>query len=124
MYMYIIFCKINDFSVCNIKFIEVVGKCYLAYSENLNQTVDEWAAEGPNRFYFNEAYNAQEKTFNEPPYHAISIGKSGKSKGNLKFKGKKTEESEKRAFVSRPIEYNKISKKLRTLDVFAGCGGM
>ncbi|XP_033204996.2 DNA methyltransferase 1a isoform X1 [Bombus vancouverensis nearcticus] len=110
--------------VCNIKFIEVVGKCYLAYSENLNQTVDEWTAEGPNRFYFNEAYNAQEKTFNEPPYHAISIGKSRKSKGNLKLKGKKTEESEKRAFVSRPIEYNKISKKLRTLDVFAGCGGL
>ncbi|PBC27578.1 DNA (cytosine-5)-methyltransferase PliMCI [Apis cerana cerana] len=110
--------------VCNIKFIKVVGKCYLAYSENLNQSIEEWIAAGPYRFYFNEAYNVQEKTFDEPPYHAISIGKCGKSKGNLKFKGKKTEESEKRAIVNTPIEYKKISEKLKTLDVFAGCGGL
>ncbi|XP_076753766.1 DNA methyltransferase 1a isoform X1 [Xylocopa sonorina] len=108
--------------VCCIKFTEVVGKCYLAYSENLNQPVDVWTAAGPNRFYFNEIYNVQEKTFDEPPYHAISIGNYGKSKGNLKFKGKKTEESEKRAVVNKPVEY--ISKKLKTLDVFAGCGGL
>ncbi|KAG9430318.1 DNA methyltransferase 1a [Apis mellifera carnica] len=110
--------------VCNIKFIKVVGKCYLTYSENLNQSIEEWIAAGPYRFYFNEAYNVQEKTFDEPPYHAISIGKCGKSKGNLKFKGKKTEESEKRAIVNTPIEYKKISEKLKTLDVFAGCGGL
>ncbi|XP_017756525.1 PREDICTED: DNA (cytosine-5)-methyltransferase PliMCI-like [Eufriesea mexicana] len=110
--------------VCNIKFPEVVGKCYLIYSENLNQSVDEWIAAGPNRFYFNETYNAQEKTFDEPSYHTTSIGRCGKSKGNLKFKGKKTEESEKRAFVNRPVDYNTISKKLKTLDVFAGCGGL
>lgn len=122
---YIIFWYIyNNFVVCNIKFIKVVGKCYLAYSENLNQSIEEWIAAGPYRFYFNEAYNVQEKAFDEPPYHAISIGKCGKSKGNLKFKGKKTEESEKRAIVNTPIEYKKISEKLKTLDVFAGCGGM
>lgn len=89
--------------MCNIKFLEVVGKCYLTYSENLNQPVDEWIAAGPNRFYFNETYNAQEKTFDEPSYHTMSIGRCGKSKGNLKFKGKKTEESGKRAFVNKPV---------------------
>lgn len=113
-----------NFIVCTVKFTQVAGKCYLTYSENLNEPVDEWAAAGPSRFYFTEAYNAQEKSFDEPPYHAISIGKSGKGKGNLKLKSKKTEESEKKSFVNKPIEYKTISKTLRTLDVFAGCGGM
>ncbi|CAK9821528.1 DNA (cytosine-5)-methyltransferase PliMCI [Anthophora retusa] len=110
--------------VCSVKFTEVVGKCYLVYSENLNEPLDEWTAAGPNRFYFNEAYNVQKKTFDEPPYHAIKIGKSSKSKGNQKFKGKKTDEYEKKALVNKPVEYNRISKKLKTLDVFAGCGGL
>ncbi|XP_012137658.2 DNA methyltransferase 1a isoform X2 [Megachile rotundata] len=110
--------------VCTIKFTEVVGKCYLTYSENLNESIEEWTASGPNRFYFNEAYNVQEKSFDEPPYHAISIGKSGKSKGNLKLKGKKTEENKKKIFANQPIEYKPISRKLKTLDVFAGCGGL
>ncbi|KOC65410.1 DNA (cytosine-5)-methyltransferase 1 [Habropoda laboriosa] len=110
--------------VYNIKFTEVVGKCYLVYSENINEPLDEWTAAGPNRFYFNEAYNVQEKTFDEPPYRAVIIGKSGKSKGNQKLKGKKTDEYEKKALVNKPVEYNTISKKLKTLDVFAGCGGL
>nr|XP_034181295.1 DNA (cytosine-5)-methyltransferase 1-like isoform X2 [Osmia lignaria] len=110
--------------ICNIKFAEVVGKCYLVYSVNLNQSIDEWTASGPNRFYFNEAYNVQEKSFDEPPYHAIGIGKCGKSKGNLKLKGKKTEENKKKIFANQPIEYKTIFRKLKTLDVFAGCGGL
>ncbi|XP_031847018.1 DNA methyltransferase 1a isoform X2 [Nomia melanderi] len=110
--------------VCTVKFTEVVGKCYLTYSENLNQSIDEWSASGPNRFYFTDAYNVQEKKIDEPPYHAISIGKTSKNKGNLKPKGKKTEENQKKAFASKPIEYKTITNKLKTLDVFAGCGGL
>ena len=90
----------------------------------MNQTVDEWCAKGPTRFYFNEAYNVQKETFYKPPYHATCIGKC-KNKDNLKFKGKKTKENKKKLFeYDTPIEYNKISKRLRTLDVFAGCGGI
>ncbi|XP_076375508.1 DNA methyltransferase 1a isoform X1 [Megalopta genalis] len=110
--------------VYTIKFSDVVNKCYLAYSENLNQPIDEWSALGPNRFYFNEVYNLQEKTFDEPPYHAISIGKTSKGKGNLKLKGKKTEENQKKTIVNKPTEYNVGINKLKTLDVFAGCGGL
>ncbi|XP_076247833.1 DNA methyltransferase 1a isoform X2 [Calliopsis andreniformis] len=110
--------------VCSVKFTKIAGKCYLVYSENLNQPVDEWIAAGPNRFYFNEAYNAQKQTFDEPPYHAISIGKCSKMKDNLKLKGKKKEENEKRAIINKPTEYKIISHKLKTLDVFAGCGGL
>lgn len=107
----------------DIEFLEVIEKCYLTYSGNLKQTVEEWSAEGPNRFYFNEAYNVQKETFYEPPDHATCIGKY-ENKDNLKFKGEKTVENEKTSFANRPIEYDKISKKLRTLDVFAGCGGI
>ncbi|XP_078046849.1 DNA methyltransferase 1a isoform X2 [Augochlora pura] len=110
--------------VCTVKFSDVVDKCYLAYSENLNQPIDEWSALGPNRFYFNEVYNLQKKTFDEPPYHAISIGKTSKGKGNLKLKGKKTEENEKKTIVNKPIDYKVVINKLKTLDVFAGCGGL
>ncbi|KAK1128077.1 hypothetical protein K0M31_003562 [Melipona bicolor] len=107
----------------DIEFLEVIEKCYLTYFGNLNQTVEEWSAEGPNRFYFNEAYNAEKEMFYKPPYHATCIGKY-KNEDNLKFKDEKTVENEKILFASRPIEYNKISKRLRTLDVFAGCGGL
>ncbi|KZC13768.1 DNA (cytosine-5)-methyltransferase 1 [Dufourea novaeangliae] len=109
--------------VCTVKFTEVLDKCYLAYSENLNQSVEEWSVLGPDRFYFNEAYNVQKKEFDEPPYHAINIGKTSKGEGNLKLKGKKTEENQKKLFVNRPIKY-KVINKLKTLDVFAGCGGL
>ncbi|XP_076375509.1 DNA methyltransferase 1a isoform X2 [Megalopta genalis] len=92
--------------------------------EQLDVNMVYWSDEGPNRFYFNEVYNLQEKTFDEPPYHAISIGKTSKGKGNLKLKGKKTEENQKKTIVNKPTEYNVGINKLKTLDVFAGCGGL
>lgn len=73
------------------------------------------------RFYFTQAYNASEKTFDEPSYQASSIGKVGKGKG--KGKGKRSENSETKKFIDKPIVYNKVDKPLRTLDLFAGCGG-
>ncbi|XP_033200860.1 DNA (cytosine-5)-methyltransferase PliMCI [Bombus vancouverensis nearcticus] len=111
--------------VCDVKFSDVAGKCYLAYSENLDQSVEEWTAAGPNRFYFSQAYNALEKTFVDPPYYAMNIGKSviGKGKGKAKCKSKKVENSNKK-IVDKPIGYCKVIRKLKTLDVFAGCGGL
>lgn len=114
----------SNISVCDVKFSDVAGKCYLAYSENLDQSVEEWTAVGPNRFYFSQAYNALEKTFVDPPYYAMNIGKSGtsKGKGKAKCKSKKLENSDKK-LTDIPTEYCKVTKKLKTLDVFAGCGG-
>lgn len=109
-------------SVCNVRFSEVAGKCYLAYSDNLSESVEEWSAGGLNRFYFTEAYNAKEKTFDEPPYNIINIGKSGKGKGKGKLKAKKTEIN-KKSVVDKPVNYPTVTRKLRTLDIFAGCGG-
>ncbi|CAK9832323.1 DNA (cytosine-5)-methyltransferase PliMCI [Anthophora retusa] len=116
--------------VCDIKFSDVAGKCYLVYSENLDQSVEEWTAAGPNRFYFFQAYNASEKTFGDPPSHAMNIGKAsggkgkGKGKGKAKCKSKISESNDAKKLIDKPIDYCPIPKKLKTLDVFAGCGGL
>lgn len=113
-----------NLTVCSVKFSEVAGKCYLTYSENLSESVEEWSKGGANRFYFTEAYNAKEKTFDEPPYNIINMGKCGKGKGKGKSKTKKTEEiNENKPVVDTPTDYRTIKRKLKTLDLFAGCGG-
>ncbi|XP_024944997.1 DNA (cytosine-5)-methyltransferase PliMCI isoform X2 [Cephus cinctus] len=109
--------------VCTIKFDMVAGKCYLAYSENLNQPIDEWISQGPNRFYFTQSYNLTEKNFDEPPQQAMNIGKQGKNKGKGKIKGKRVEDTELKKLL-KPVDYPVVTKKLSTLDVFAGCGGL
>lgn len=111
--------------VCDVKFSDVAGKCYLVYSENLDQSVEEWTSAGPNRFYFSQAYNASEKTFVDPPNQAMNIGKlgKGKGKGKAKYKNKKLETNDNKKVINKPIDYCAVPKKLRTLDVFAGCGG-
>lgn len=111
------------FVVFNVKFTEVAGKCYLAYSENLNESVEEWSNGGPYRFYFTEAYNAKEKTFDEPPYNIINLGKPGKGKGKGKQKTKTVEETENKPVIDKPVDLPTITRKLRTLDIFSGCGG-
>nr|XP_034189663.1 DNA (cytosine-5)-methyltransferase PliMCI-like [Osmia lignaria] len=112
--------------VCDVKFSDVAGKCYLMYSENLDQSVEEWTSTGPNRFYFSQAYNVPEKTFVDPPNHAMNIGKlgKGKGKGKAKYKNKKLETNDNKKVINKPIDYCTVPKKLRTLDVFAGCGGL
>ncbi|XP_076172771.1 DNA (cytosine-5)-methyltransferase PliMCI [Ptiloglossa arizonensis] len=110
--------------VCDVTFSEVVGKCYLAYSENLDQSVEEWTAGGPNRFYFSQAYNSSEKIFADPPDRAMNIGKPGKGKGKAKCKNKQLENCDIKKIIEKPIDHCAVVKKLKTLDVFAGCGGL
>jgi len=50
------------------------------------------------------------------------MGKCGKGKGKSKSKTKK-EEIENKPIIDKPIDYPIIKRKLRTLDIFAGCGG-
>lgn len=110
----------------NVRFEKVVGKCYLTYSENLDQSIEEWSMSGPNRFYFTQIYNVDDKSFSEPPESAMNIGKEGKSKGKGKGKGKSKkllEEIDKKPVVNKPPDYPEVDKPLQTLDVFAGCGG-
>ncbi|KAG8181044.1 hypothetical protein JTE90_024790 [Oedothorax gibbosus] len=104
-----------------VEFSKVEGKCYVIFGENLTEAPEDWTSKGPNRFYFNESYDKATKTFEEPPTFAQKIGRIGK--GGKGMKGKKkatngvTEEVPEELFPS-------ITQKLKTLDVFAGCGGL
>uniref|UniRef100_A0A6Q2Z553 DNA (cytosine-5)-methyltransferase n=1 Tax=Esox lucius TaxID=8010 RepID=A0A6Q2Z553_ESOLU len=94
---------------------DVLGRCRVEYGEDLNETVQDYSSGGPDRFYFLEAYNAKSKSFEDPPNHARSAVKKGKGKG----KGKGDYSSLR---CSEP-QVPKVPK-LRTLDVFSGCGGL
>lgn len=62
-----------------ITFCDVAGKCYVSYQDNLGgKSIDEHMNEGPHRFFFAEAYDANEKTFFEPPAKAQMMGGIGK----------------------------------------------
>ncbi|XP_061469718.1 DNA (cytosine-5)-methyltransferase 1 isoform X2 [Rhineura floridana] len=105
-----------------VEFKDVQGRCTVVYGEDLTENIQDYSASGSDRFYFLEAYNAKTKSFEDPPYHARSSGNKGKGKGKGKgrSKGKSSgtsEQSEIEAAEMKP-------PKLRTLDVFSGCGGL
>jgi len=89
----------------------------------MSESIEEWSLGGPNRFYFTEAYNPKEKTFDEPPYDIINTNISGKGKGKGKSITKKVKKAEKKQAIETPVDYPTIPRKLRMLDMFAGCGG-
>nr|XP_031545452.1 DNA (cytosine-5)-methyltransferase 1 isoform X2 [Vicugna pacos] len=101
-----------------VDFKAVQGRCTVEYGEDLPECLQDFSAGGPDRFYFLEAYNAKSKSFEDPPNHARSPGNKGKGKGKGKSKAKSqmSEPSEPEAEIKLP--------KLRTLDVFSGCGGL
>uniref|UniRef100_A0A8C0LKP9 DNA (cytosine-5)-methyltransferase 1 n=1 Tax=Canis lupus dingo TaxID=286419 RepID=A0A8C0LKP9_CANLU len=101
-----------------VDFKAVQGRCTVEYGEDLPGCLQDFSAGGPDRFYFLEAYNAKNKSFEDPPNHARSPGNKGKGKGKGKGKAKSQtcEPSEPETEIKLP--------KLRTLDVFSGCGGL
>ncbi|XP_023572897.1 DNA (cytosine-5)-methyltransferase 1 isoform X2 [Octodon degus] len=100
-----------------VEFRAVQGRCTVEYGEDL-ESLQDFSMGGPDRFYFLEAYNSKSKTFEDPPNHARSPGNKGKGKGKGKGKTKSQvlEPSEPELAIKLP--------KLRTLDVFSGCGGL
>uniref|UniRef100_F7GG75 DNA (cytosine-5)-methyltransferase n=1 Tax=Monodelphis domestica TaxID=13616 RepID=F7GG75_MONDO len=104
-----------------VDFKAVQGRCVIEYGEDLTECIQDYSAGGSDRFYFLEAYNAKTKSFEDPPNHARSPGNKGKGKG--KGKGK----SRGKSIAVEPSEHETIEvkpPKLRTLDVFSGCGGL
>ena len=59
-----------------IFFSDVEGKCHVRYLEDL--TPSSWALEGPNRFYFREAYDVKTETFMEPKSYLSTMKKPDK----------------------------------------------
>ncbi|ROL51170.1 DNA (cytosine-5)-methyltransferase 1 [Anabarilius grahami] len=80
----------------NVNMAEVLGRCRVEYAEDLVENVQDYSSRGPDRFYFREAYNAR-------------------SKGKGKSASQESPDQE-------PQE--PTVPKLRTLDVFSGCGGL
>ncbi|KAK3733077.1 hypothetical protein QZH41_008420, partial [Actinostola sp. cb2023] len=104
----------------------VRGKCSVVYGED--EPIKQESSKGNDRFYFFEAYNSKTKEFQELPLEAREqlMSKKGKGKGEGKGKGKG---KGKMATTSESVEDTKQeeakpTRKLKSLDVFAGCGGL
>ncbi|XP_011402705.2 PREDICTED: DNA (cytosine-5)-methyltransferase 1-like isoform X1 [Amphimedon queenslandica] len=109
----------------------VCGKCFVKFKEDITEDIDSYFSNKPNHFYFVEAYCADTKEFEDPPVHAMNKGKGkGVSKGKGKGKGPAKGSKESIATTSTDddkkdeITPDSSFKKLRMLDVFAGCGGL
>lgn len=112
-----------------VPFKAVQGRCFVKFADlkSEEKQLRLWAEEGADRWYFREMYNAEDKSMDEPPLSAQRFGQKG-AKGKGKGKGKssaKTEEdtNDKQSNLDIP-SFPPVTKKLRCLDVFAGCGGL
>uniref|UniRef100_A0A4W3HR48 DNA (cytosine-5)-methyltransferase 1 n=1 Tax=Callorhinchus milii TaxID=7868 RepID=A0A4W3HR48_CALMI len=102
-----------------VDFKDVQGRCRVEYGEDLTtENIHEYSAGGTDRFYFLEAYNAKTKSYEDPPNRARSSANKGKGKG--KGKSKATAEPEQTEQENAESKF----QKLRSLDVFSGCGGL
>uniref|UniRef100_T1J9Z9 DNA (cytosine-5)-methyltransferase n=1 Tax=Strigamia maritima TaxID=126957 RepID=T1J9Z9_STRMM len=94
----------------------VQGKCHVTYCTDIARCESLWGA-AEHHFHFSEAYNVESKMFEDPPNKAKLLGSRGKGKG--KGKGKKTEDIQQDS--SPKLLY---FKRLKAMDIFAGCGGL
>jgi len=112
-----------------VPFSSVTGRCWVKYADLAvtDQVLELWTEEGPDRWFFREMYNSEEKSFEEPPPSAQRIGQKGKGGKGKGGKGKssapKTEESDSKDPDSSP-SFPPVPSKLRCLDIFSGCGGL
>lgn len=106
----------------SVAFSEIVGKCHVVYGDNLTCSEDEFFLQGPYRFSFTQAYDPVKKMLEDPPSEALRIGAAGKGgKGKGKGSSKCVNDTAKDGSFQ---QYPDVSRRLRTLDVFSGCGGL
>jgi len=107
-----------------ISFDDVERKCYVQYIDDNDTNINDYTEGGPDRFYFKECYNADTQEFDIPPNKArneLTGNKAGKKRGKGKAK-KGSVFQENQIITDHPI-FQKVDK-LKTLDIFAGCGGL
>ena len=87
---------------------EVVGNCYVKPMEMENNCIEDdlikWTDAGEDRFYVNNNYNADRKTFEPLEHHVIK--------------------ELKQALDLWPAPVLESVSALNTMDIFAGCGGL
>lgn len=105
-----------------VPFSAVMGPCHLVYEKNVpdNESLHDWLEKDPNRFYFREAYDKTTGKFVNVPHDVINVGRLDKGKDKGKGKGKST----KNVSAMNTAHDNATMRPLKTLDVFAGCGGL
>ncbi|XP_074058265.1 DNA (cytosine-5)-methyltransferase 1-like [Macrotis lagotis] len=99
-----------------VDFEDVQGRCTIEYWDMMTEPLKKYSLGDPEHFYFQEAYNAKGKSFEEVPSYARGDKDKGKAKGK-KEKSVAMESSEPETVLTD-------LSKLRTLDVFSGCGGL
>lgn len=108
--------------ICEVSFSSVVGPCNLYYEKNIPQqdSIHEWLERDPSNFYFRMAFDKSAGEFEDVPSHAAIIGRTDKGKDKGKGKGKSSKRQEPSNIKTEEVKV----RSLRTLDVFAGCGGL
>lgn len=107
-----------------INFSTVTGKCYIINENNLDIPTSQWSNEGPDRFYYSESYDQQNKQFMNVSGLGMSVGVPSKGKGGkVKGKGKYQSKSKIEGTVTAPI-WPTFHRPMNMLDIFAGCGGL
>jgi len=108
-----------------VKFSCVAGRCFVKFVDlqTSDQQLETWTEEGPDRWFFREWFNADEKNFEEPPPSAQRIGQRGKA-GGKGGKGKSSAKEKVETAPENAPSYYDVKEKLRCLDIFAGCGGL
>ncbi|XP_017781710.1 PREDICTED: DNA (cytosine-5)-methyltransferase PliMCI-like [Nicrophorus vespilloides] len=104
----------------SLPFKEVTGKCFIVYGDNLDMEASEWITKGPDRFYFRQAYNAKTRSYDDVPSMAMKIGHPKKGKGKGKGKSKSADS----VHFDYPPMWEHLEVPMRTMDIFAGCGGL
>ncbi|XP_045531991.1 DNA (cytosine-5)-methyltransferase 1-like [Pieris brassicae] len=105
-----------------VPFSTVMGPCHLSYVDNIPQTgsIYTWLEEDPNRIYFKMSYDKKTDRVKKVPEYARAIGCSDQGSND---KGKGKGKSSKPQLLVAKVEKDSI-RPLRSLDVFAGCGGL
>ncbi|XP_061383762.1 DNA (cytosine-5)-methyltransferase 1-like [Danaus plexippus] len=106
-----------------ISFSAVVGPCNICYVDNIPQQdhIYDWLEKDPSRVYFRMAFNKKSGQVEDVPQHVKYVGRGDKGKDKGKGKGKSSKGAQ--STVTVKVDEVKV-RPLRTLDVFAGCGGL
>ena len=108
----------------------VKGKCRVECEYDLRDSPVDFYRKAPDRFYFSESYLSKTKDFIEPPMRSRRTGvrdmvqKYNQCHSKMTKLVKLTKADVKKADEQEQDREEKPLTKLRTLDVFSGCGGL
>ncbi|CAB4027548.1 DNA (cytosine-5)-methyltransferase 1 isoform X2, partial [Paramuricea clavata] len=72
----LLYCSIEETAVVGINML--IGKCFISCEADLDLSVREYTAQGPDRFYFREAYNAKTQEVEDVPSEWRKLTYKGK----------------------------------------------